>query len=761
MTSVFSPRSPVSSPTDSQSCINSSQDLIQPSGLLNTDLSEQYCLTDNIKLISQESSSSLTVDLSRDIQTCDYSSVTCVTHDSVEPCGSVRAIRDLVQDLLSPETGDYDLFVPIYSSSPTVDLSRDLLTRDYSTVPDVTRDFGEFCSSMRDTRDIIHDVFVSETCDHDFFVPVLACSSSFTDANVECDTSSSLALVRDDPAYGVFLHDTVYALGAFNHQVCRLPVPSRLNIPLWRTLLANYDDYIVCDYLEFGWPVGYVRDSLPVTQQRKHHGAVLFPGAIDKYLQTERSYGAVLGPFASNPFASDVVLSPLNSVPKGEFERRIIVDLSWPIGSSVNDGIPSKQYLGEDFNLVYPTVDDVAARILALGPGCLLFKRDLKRAYRQFPVDPGDYHLLGYSWRNQMFFDTVLPMGLRSAAMACQRVTNAVRYMCASHGHDILNYLDDFTGVAHPDLALASYNFLGELLRNLHLEESEQKAEPPSTCMTILGVRFDTVSMTMSVTKERLLELSALLSEWATFHVASKAQLQSLVGKLVFVSKCVKQSRIFLSRILELLRTLSSSDSRSKVRLSDDFHRDLAWWRRFLPQYNGVSYLYSTPWSAPDAVFSTDACLSGCGGISDHEFFHCEFPPSVMSRGLDINGLELLTVVIACKLWGHRWSRLRILVYCDNQATVAVINSHKSRNSFLNDCLRELWLLAAIHDFELRAVHLEGQSNRAADLLSRWHLSSSTARAFHKQFGGQVRVERLVPPRYFTFDNQFLDYLSL
>ena len=116
-------------------------------------------------------------------------------------------------------------------------------------------------------------------------------------------------------------------------------------------------------------------------------------------------------------------------------------------------------------------MDDIAVQILALGPGCLLFKRDLKRAYRQFPVDPGDYHLLGSSRQNEMFFDTVLPMGLRSAAMACQRVTNAVRYICATHGHDILNYLDDFTGASHPDFAFASYHFLGDLLRHLYLED--------------------------------------------------------------------------------------------------------------------------------------------------------------------------------------------------------------------------------------------------------------------------------------------------
>ena len=35
-----------------------------------------------------------------------------------------------------------------------------------------------------------------------------------------------------------------------------LPVPSSLNLPLWRSTLRDYDDYAVCNFLEFGWPVG-------------------------------------------------------------------------------------------------------------------------------------------------------------------------------------------------------------------------------------------------------------------------------------------------------------------------------------------------------------------------------------------------------------------------------------------------------------------------------------------------------------------------
>jgi hypothetical protein len=57
------------------------------------------------------------------------------------------------------------------------------------------------------------------------------------------------------------------------------------------------------------------------------------------------------------------------------------------------------------------------------GPRCMLFKKDLKRAYRQIPVCPGDIHFIGFSWENCLFVDRVLPMGLRSSAQICKIVT--------------------------------------------------------------------------------------------------------------------------------------------------------------------------------------------------------------------------------------------------------------------------------------------------------------------------------------------------
>ncbi|VDI35777.1 Hypothetical predicted protein [Mytilus galloprovincialis] len=122
-------------------------------------------------------------------------------------------------------------------------------------------------------------------------------------------------------------------------------------------------------------------------------------------------------------------------------------------------------------------VDSLVELIRRKGSGSLCFKRDLKRAYRQIPICPGDWHLVGFSWENHIFFDRVLSMGLRSAAYICQRVTNAVSFILDAHYDlQIVNYLDDLAGCDVQEKAFDAYAILGEVLDNCGLEESVEKA---------------------------------------------------------------------------------------------------------------------------------------------------------------------------------------------------------------------------------------------------------------------------------------------
>ena len=159
-----------------------------------------------------------------------------------------------------------------------------------------------------------------------------------------------------------------------------------------------------------------------------HNGAKQFSSAVQKYLLKEKSYGAILGPFAENPFICNIVLSPLNTVPKTEpSERRIILDLSFPKIMATNDSVSKDFYLGERVSLSYPGVDDLVNLIKIKGKGCLLFKKDLSRCYRQIGIAFGDDSLVGFSFNEQIYFDKVSSMGLKSSAFNEQRVTNAVK----------------------------------------------------------------------------------------------------------------------------------------------------------------------------------------------------------------------------------------------------------------------------------------------------------------------------------------------
>jgi hypothetical protein len=96
------------------------------------------------------------------------------------------------------------------------------------------------------------------------------------------------------------------------------------------------------------------------------------------------------------------------------------------------------EYLGNTISVSYPKVDDLMHLIKLKGQGCMIFKRDLKRGYRQLAVDPAGIHLLGYKWRGHVYFDRVLNMVLRYAAYMCMRTTYAIAYICKDIGIDIL-----------------------------------------------------------------------------------------------------------------------------------------------------------------------------------------------------------------------------------------------------------------------------------------------------------------------------------
>ena len=343
-------------------------------------------------------------------------------------------------------------------------------------------------------------------------------------------------------------------------------------------------------------------------------------------------------------------------------------------------------------------------------------------------------------------------MGLRTACIGCQRATNIIRFIAEKEGLDLSNYLDAFGGVDDPLRAWEAFDYLGWLLQYLGFDESAAKACKPSTSMIHLGILFNTVKMTMEVTPDRVADTLRELKAWQQKVAATRREIQSLVGKLIFVAKCVRQGRIFLSRLLNLLRDAPLT---GRLSISGEAQADIKWFSLFLPSYSGVSLIPDKDWSDPDAVLASDACLVGCGATCEKQYFTSPFPPNILALGLHISALELLAVAVAVKLWAPSLGRKKLVVYCDNEATVITINSGKTRDRFMQGCIRELCYVAGQGSFEVKAIHLPGVANRLPDLLSRCPLDPSTHDKFIKLTEHSPLKQAFVNESMFEFEHDW------
>lgn len=527
--------------------------------------------------------------------------------------------------------------------------------------------------------------------------------------------------------------------GKCNADGVRIPLITKINVPFCAAFTKGSEHFKIVKYLEFGWPLGHDGTTIPPEPKHNHRGVINFEQETRDYLIKEKTQSRVFGPHSRKQFEGKNGISPLNSVPrKNDSKRRFVLDLSFPKGRSINDGIDKNWYEGEMVELKYPSVDDLVDIIIKhkkRNPEqrVLIWKRDLKSCYRQFQLCPGSVHLVGYKFDNQYWYDLVLAMGSSSSAQICQKITDLIRYIFENRYHDeVKNFLDDFFSAQVESEAEISFNNLKDLLRILGIEESLEKACPPNTRAVVLGILFDTITMTLSLTEEKMREIIYELQQWVNRTSCTLRQMQSLVGKLNFAAGVVRSGRIYMSRLINTLRN-KEANTKGKIELSPENLNDVQWWLEHIKLYNGIpieSKMVAQKWEAPGSVWNTDSSATGLGGwsVKTGKFFHYTLEPHF--RELDINSLECLALMLCVRKWAKENQGKRILINCDNQTTVTIVNSGASRNKFLQACLRELHHLCALNSTEIRTVWIKTADNSIADALSRWDQSKKYQEQF-------------------------------
>ena len=518
------------------------------------------------------------------------------------------------------------------------------------------------------------------------------------------------------------IYDAVAASPFYNYAGPRVRVPSALNIEQWRRELAGFSDKLLPEFLAFGWPVNFDRSKTLRSTPQNHTSATALPQDLDYYIHTELEHGALAGPFRGPP-TTETHLNPLMTRTKRDsIHRRVIMDLSWPPGEAVNHGIAVDFYIDGPATIRLPTVEFMEQRVLELGKGALMYKTDLARGYRQLRVDPSDWHLLGFSHRDLIYLDISPPFGLRTSALFMQRTSQAICYIHGKRGFYSRAYLDDFGGAERGEQrANAALDELQSIMAQLGVKEATHKVCRPATVLVWLGIIFDSLGMTMAIPPAKLAEVMDTLRQWAGRTRATRGEMQSLLGLLQFVASVSPPTRVFSNRMLDNLREMPKRGSES---LSLGFKDDLDFFLRLLPRYNGVRILDKSDIQCQQHL-ELDACLSGCGGYSGSEYYTEEFPTPVSAAEHPIAHLELLNVVVAVKTWGACWAGQRVRVVCDNANACTAIQTGRSRDAFMQDCIRELFVECTTRDIELKAEHCPGRLMLRADALSRAHKSAA------------------------------------
>lgn len=488
--------------------------------------------------------------------------------------------------------------------------------------------------------------------------------------------------------------------------------------------LQGYDNQKK-QYLVDGFRYGFRLGVKGVKQKfiAKNHKSVLDnrEKVYDK-LCHELLKGRIAGPFKSPPF-TNLVCSPLGLVPKsipGKF--RLIHDLSYPKGHSVNSLIPS-----ENSVVRYDNIDTVIQLVRHFGKNALMSKCDVEDAFRIICLHPADYYLLGFTWNNLFYYDKCLPMGASSSCQIFEKFSSSLQWVMENkyHAAGVSHVIDDFIFVGPPNSSKCreDLNQFFQLCNRIGVPIKMEKTVFPSTVITIYGIEVDSEHLLVRLPEDKVLKIRLALNSAHKRKKMKLKELQSLIGLLNFACLVVCPGRTFLRRLINL--TIGVKSPSHFIRLTREGRADIEAWKIFIDNFNGKSFFLSDKWQSSDFYkLYTDAAGSiGYAAVFGSWWFAKKW--MVDTSHYHITVKELFPIILALEIWGKHMQNSKVLFLSDNQAVVEIINKKSSRDKVLMKLIRRLVVTSMTHNILFRAKFIAGKTNTVADCLSRFQFQKA------------------------------------
>ncbi|EGZ20340.1 hypothetical protein PHYSODRAFT_491796 [Phytophthora sojae] len=435
------------------------------------------------------------------------------------------------------------------------------------------------------------------------------------------------------------------------------------------------------------------------------------------------------------PLLEGVTCSPFGAVQKGEVDleedARIIHDLSFPPGSSVNDNTVSD----DDIDISYDGAEAISNRIVDVAEIFPKLQRmmtaDVNGAFRNIPI------AAQYVGR---FAGTIPELGI------------LVIDLCCPFGWKI---------------SPSSYWVAGAAINHLYANASPEWPGQPveaqgnfnaKACGLCLGLDWDLEALTVSIPPEKVEKAHRRIVAMLNRTKTTRTLLLKLLGSLRHVVTCIRSAAPFFQRVATLARQAPRFGA---IGVSEQATGDLRWFDSILAigRLNGIPLQHFTRRHEPNIDIYMDASDRGLCALfpARKEYLQVQFDAKELAliRSFNdhsanefcINVRELMSAVFASLVWGHVWADSsdkfdsHIKFWIDNSPAVSWNNRKSSRNSYGQMLLRILGMCEVRYGFYTSAGHIPGINNEMADAGSRVWQSPSLARKFANLSFGWKQVQ--------------------
>ena len=325
-----------------------------------------------------------------------------------------------------------------------------------------------------------------------------------------------------------------------------------ITIDVLASMLQNYptkiDKQILAEGFLVGFNVGYEGPRIP-TNCRNLASTYIHENPLEQKLKKKLKLGRIAGPFSYRSL-ENLRISTIGLVPKKSGVWRLMHNLSYPLGNSVNS------HIDPECNTVqYTSFDKVLDTISDCGPLSLMGRMDISSAFRLFIINPGEFELFGFKFKDNCYFDKCLPMCCFASCQLFEKNATFLEWSVKNRSRNapIEHYLDDFffVGKANSLECKGLMSVFSTVCDELGVPLAAEKTIGPATVIIFLGLEIDTKEMVVKILMETMTETKEKLAFVLNSKKVILRTLQSMIGLLNFCARAIPPVRAFNRRFCD------------------------------------------------------------------------------------------------------------------------------------------------------------------------------------------------------------------